>query len=233
MGTSKSYISLKGGDHTRAKRGLTSFLGGGSVSKQDVAARFASALKSEARSSGGGVSSSNSIKNYGSNAARFISFLGNVNSGGLSYASEQAKFSSTPKSVDEMIKLFTESDISDTIDTTVTAVALKETLDALVPTLEALQNVNLAEFTKELVANIIAVCFEQRYFEDILKKCDSIADAKQKCDEIKKYIHSDIVVSLDTSAVNKIHADTNVLSSFIEKKCNEALEILINFYDLK
>jgi len=232
MGTSKSYISLKGGDHTRAKRGLSSFLGGGSVSKQGVAARFASALKSEAHSSGGGTGS-NSIKNYSSNAARFISFLGNVSSGGLSYASEQAKFSSTPKSVDEMIKLFTESDISDTIDTSVTTVALQETLNTLVPTLEELQNVNLAEFTKELVANIIAVCFEQRYFEDILKKCDSIADAKQKCDEIKKYIHSDIVVSLDTTAVNQIHADQNALSSFIEKKCNEALDILIDFYDLK
>jgi len=230
MGTSKSYISLKGGDHTRAKRGLNSFLGGGSVSKQGVAARFASALKSEVSTSEREATSS-SIKNYSINAARFISFLGYVSSGGLSYASEQAKLSSTPNSVDEMIKLFSESNISDTIDTSVTAAALQETLEALVPTLEELENVNLAEFTKELIANIIAACFEQRYFEDILKKCDNIADAKQKCDELKNYIHSDIILSLDTSEVNQICADNNLLSSFIEKKSNEALDILINYYD--
>jgi hypothetical protein len=233
MGTSKSYISLKGGDHTHAKRGLTSFLHGGSVSKQDVAARFASALKSEAHSSTGGGGSSSSIKNYSSYAARFINFLGNVSSNGLSYASEQARLSSIPKSIDEMIKLFTESDISDTIDSSVTAIALQETLEVLVPTLDELQNVNLAEFTKELIANIIAVCFEQRYFEEILKKCDSITDARLKCNEIKEYIHSDIVVSLDTSTVNQIHTDTNVLSAFVEKKCIEAFNILINFYDMK
>ena len=230
MGTSKSYISLKGGDHSRAKRGLSSFLSGGNVTRQDVAARFASALKSEARSSIKGAN--NSIKNYSTDAARFISFLGNVSSGGLDYASEQAKLSSTPKSVDEMIKLFTESNISGTIDASVVSVALKETLDALAPTMEDLQNVSLSEFTKELIANIIATCFEQRYFEEILRKSSSITYARQKCNEIKDYIHSDIIISLDTSTVNQIHTDTNALVSFVEKKCNEALDILVNFYDL-
>jgi len=227
MGTSKSYISLKGGAYTRTKRALSSFINGGAISKQEVAGRFATTLKSEANLSNG---TNNSIKNYSTVASKIISFLGNAQSAGLNYALKQANFAKIPENIDDLIKLFCETEISNTIDISVANVALQITLETMTPVLEDIENINLVQFTKELIANLISVCFEQRYFEEILKKCN-VSEAKQKCNVIKDYIHSDIILNLDALKVIEIHNDIGLMSDFIEKKCMEALDILMKFYD--
>lgn len=238
MGTSKSYISLKKPEHTRTKRGLTSYLSGGGVSESSVASRFASSLKAEyssassnAQLSGASVNS-NSIKSYSTSVARVVGYIGNMRSGGISYASQQAGFKKEPQTVSDLITMFMESDIADTIDASVASEAIAVALANLqITDINDLQSLDLASFTKELLADIIAICFEQRYFEQILARTGKPSDAKRKCDAIKDCIYGQITTNLDVSTIQTLHSDNIAMTVFIEEKCLEALKILMALDD--
>jgi hypothetical protein len=147
--------------------------------------------------------------------------------GGISYASQQAGFAKEPQTVNDLIGLFMESDVTGTIDVTVTSEAIEVTLNNLqITDINGLNSVDLASFTKELLANIIAICFEQRYFEQILKRTGNHVDAKRKCDAIKECIYGQVTANLDTSMIQTLHSDNVAMTTFIEGKCLEALNIL-------
>lgn len=236
MGTSKSYISLKSPKHTSAKRGLTSYLNGGNVSRSEVASRFASALKSENgdSSSTNGGSSPATVINYGKQVGRILGFIYDArSSGGVRTSVEKLDLSinlNTPKELFDY--LIESSDNSGTIDSAVVNKALELTVDNLnIDSFEILDDFDLEAFLKELLANIVCECFTQRNYEHIQRKAMTIEEAQRRLADIRGYIYGDIISNANTSDLKNCALNSTALSKYVEEKCVESLDLLEAHYE--
>lgn len=234
MGTSKSYIAPKNPQNTAAKRGITSNIHGGSVSTQEAVSRFATAIKAEnsASVSNGHSTSAGSLKHYGQQIGKVLSFIsGASSSGGILNSITQKYTANPPKNPHELFsRLLGEETIIGTLDGAVVETALFLTIEKLnIIELSQLDAFDFPAFTKELFANLVMTCFEQRYAAQIQSKSVSLSQAESKLKEFKDYIYNAITANIDISDINRCIASNNDLSVYVETKCIDIFSFLENY----
>lgn len=230
MGTSKSYIAPKSSKNTAVKRGITSNIRGGKISKQEAVSRFATAIKEEnlVNISNGHSTSTGSFRNYGQLIGKVFAFIsGAPTSGGIINATAQKYKDNLPQNTHELFsRLLEEETIAGTLDAAVIEIALYLTIEKLnIVELSQLDSFDFPVFTKELFANLVMTCFEQRYAAQIQAKSETISKATNKLNEFKDYIYNAITANIVINDINPYIAN-NDLSVYVEKKCVEIFSFL-------
>ena len=229
MGTSKSYITPKTAQNSSVKRGITNNLRGGRVSIPEVVARFATAVKTENLSVG---NSSNSFKHYGQQISGVLGFISNAASfGGILNAINQKYPQNPPRTPQEFFSRLLEEDSNmGTLDNAVVVIALSLSIKKLeIVDLQQLDEFDFSIFTKELLANLVMTCFEQRYTVQIQSKAASLSQAGNKLNEFKEYIYNDIIANTETDDINQYIQSNNILATYVETKCAEVFSHLENY----
>lgn len=229
MGTSKSYITPRTKPNTAAKRGLTSYIHGGSVSLAKAVGRFAAAVTADNRAGATTDHSTGSFIHYGKKIGKVLGFISGAPAfGGILQFINEKYPENPPQSPNELfLRLLDEDTAIGTLDDAVVRKAFSITIETLcIVNFEQLDQMDLSVFAKELLANLAMTCFEQRYAVQIQSKANTLSQAQSKLEEFKRFIHNDIIANADTSDIVQCIANHNDLSAYVESKCVEIFSIL-------
>lgn len=235
MGTSKSYITLKSKESESVKRGLGSYLKKGNVSKENVVSRFVKSLRNENFFDYNPDESKNkTYAGYQYHASRVIEIIELVDKikstkSIIDFVNELKEKNIEIETPVDLIRYLTKDDVTaSTINAIIFNKALEITFIELgLNDFDQLEQIDLRILIDVILVNIVSETFEQRYYEEILKKLDGDAKlAQEKIIEIKSLISSVINPSFAEKTPKPFFNDRVKLEKYVTEKCKEIYEIL-------
>lgn len=225
MGTSKGYISPSTPKWVSAKRRVSAYISSPSVSKKkEVAARYAQAM-----------SDNNSLyKRATAVFSNFASFVLQGQSNGFDrvlndYQLNQIIDLPPEEALSELINAFSDGS---TIDDDLACLCIYSALEELsINTLDDLSNLDVNILIKEFVCQFSMLKFAQLFDKHIKSKCDNIAVANARMQDIQEYIYNELMEKLTLERINAINPLNLANEQLVNNIMQEAFNILEHYYD--